>query len=239
MHDPTRREWVKRFLLGTACSVSGAPWRALLVAAEAPVQSGAGLLHLALEDHPPLASVGGAVLLELGILEPPLLLIRESADQIRALDATCTHAGCTVGLYNSAAGHVQCPCHGSRFDSQGRVLRGPAEEPLAAFEATLEAGGSVTVRLPTLPGDVRPIRLSTQVTPSRRLKLDFMAEAGARYEVQHRAAAAAAFVVMPFAVVPGGAATHTSFTATSAGVRTVYVDATGTRGFYVIARLDP
>ena len=43
--------------------MSGTPWKALLVAAEAPVQSGAGLLHLALADHPPLASVGGAVLL--------------------------------------------------------------------------------------------------------------------------------------------------------------------------------
>lgn len=46
---------------------------------------------------------------------------------VHALDLTCTHLGCTVTV---TAGELVCPCHGSRFDRRGNVLRGPAEKPL-------------------------------------------------------------------------------------------------------------
>lgn len=44
-----------------------------------------------------------------------------------ALDLTCTHLGCTVTV---TPADIICPCHGSRFDRQGRVLEGPAQRPL-------------------------------------------------------------------------------------------------------------
>lgn len=46
---------------------------------------------------------------------------------IGAISAICTHLGCTVGRVEWG---YQCPCHGSRFDAAGRVLRGPAPTPL-------------------------------------------------------------------------------------------------------------
>jgi glycine/D-amino acid oxidase-like deaminating enzyme/nitrite reductase/ring-hydroxylating ferredoxin subunit len=51
------------------------------------------------------------------------------AGKLRVLDPTCTHMGCTVA-WNAAERSWDCPCHGSRFDLDGRVLNSPATAPL-------------------------------------------------------------------------------------------------------------
>ncbi|MGC8605021.1 MAG: ubiquinol-cytochrome c reductase iron-sulfur subunit [Desulfomonilaceae bacterium] len=49
-----------------------------------------------------------------------------------ALSDRCTHLGCRY-KWNLSKGLFECPCHGSEFDIQGRVLRGPATKPLSRF----------------------------------------------------------------------------------------------------------
>jgi glycine/D-amino acid oxidase-like deaminating enzyme/nitrite reductase/ring-hydroxylating ferredoxin subunit len=48
---------------------------------------------------------------------------------VREVDPTCTHMGCTV-TWNAAETSWDCPCHGSRFASDGALLNGPATTPL-------------------------------------------------------------------------------------------------------------
>ncbi len=55
-----------------------------------------------------------------------------------ALSLVCTHLGCTVAVND---GGFACPCHGSRFDAQGRVLRGPAQKPLNSLRLEIGPDG--------------------------------------------------------------------------------------------------
>ena len=41
----------------------------------------------------------------------------------------CTHLGCTVD-WNQDQDRFICPCHGSQYDAEGRVLQGPAPRAL-------------------------------------------------------------------------------------------------------------
>ena len=49
----------------------------------------------------------------------------------------CTHLGCTFP-WNPNDNQFQCPCHGSRYDPDGRVVRGPAPLPLRLAHVTVE-----------------------------------------------------------------------------------------------------
>lgn len=41
------------------------------------------------------------------------------------INAVCTHLGCVVP-FNTAENKFLCPCHGSQYNNQGKVVRGPA-----------------------------------------------------------------------------------------------------------------
>lgn len=58
-----------------------------------------------------------------------LAVARDGAGVIHALNPTCTHLGCDVA-WNQAESSWDCPCHGSRFSTEGHVLNGPATKPL-------------------------------------------------------------------------------------------------------------
>jgi Rieske Fe-S protein len=50
---------------------------------------------------------------------------RDSRGTLHAVSARCTHLGCIVH-WNPAEGTWDCPCHGSRFSIDGKVIEGPA-----------------------------------------------------------------------------------------------------------------
>jgi len=54
---------------------------------------------------------------------------RDLKGVLTILQPECTHMGCEVE-WNTAEQSWDCPCHGSRFTAEGRVIGGPAEKPL-------------------------------------------------------------------------------------------------------------
>ena len=54
---------------------------------------------------------------------------RDEAGAVHAVSPVCTHMGCTV-TWNTAETTWDCPCHGSRFGSDGAVIQGPAVKDL-------------------------------------------------------------------------------------------------------------
>jgi Rieske Fe-S protein len=89
-----------------------------------------------------LSEVGGAALVQ--STAGSFLVSRSAADAFTAIEATCTHEGCTVTEANSS-GFV-CPCHGSRYSRTGQVLAGPATASLRRYTTTF-ADGVVTIAL--------------------------------------------------------------------------------------------
>jgi len=79
-------------------------------------------------DHIPAGS--GAIVRD-GLKK--LAVYRDTAGNCHARSALCTHLGCVVA-WNSSEATWDCPCHGSRFATDGRVLTGPANDPLPVAE---------------------------------------------------------------------------------------------------------
>jgi Rieske Fe-S protein len=62
--------------------------------------------------------------------------------RLHAVSAICTHLGCTVE-FNAEDTTWDCPCHGSRFATDGTVIQGPATENLAARPSPSRPAGPV------------------------------------------------------------------------------------------------
>lgn len=58
---------------------------------------------------------------------------KDKRGHIHLVDTTCTHMGCEV-RWNNSERSWDCPCHGSRFQYDGRVIEGPTTKPLKKFD---------------------------------------------------------------------------------------------------------
>jgi cytochrome b6-f complex iron-sulfur subunit len=72
-----------------------------------------------------------------------IIIIRSTDTAYIALSKVCTHSQCTV-TYNSSSKDIPCPCHGSKFNTEGAVLNGPAASPLKKYDVKLN-GNILTI----------------------------------------------------------------------------------------------
>jgi len=57
--------------------------------------------------------------------------VKEGHAQWQVLIGICTHLGCIPIAHEGDYGGYFCPCHGSQYDTSGRIRRGPAPQNLA------------------------------------------------------------------------------------------------------------
>lgn len=57
---------------------------------------------------------------------------------VHGMSKICTHLGCTVA-WSSEEKSFNCPCHGSKFNPDGSVKNGPAEDPLEPMDIQVES----------------------------------------------------------------------------------------------------
>lgn len=70
--------------------------------------------------------------------EPTYLIVQDNGSLgARGIVDNCTHLGCTFP-WNPVDQQFQCPCHGSLYDSEGNVVRGPAPLPLKIVHVTVD-----------------------------------------------------------------------------------------------------
>ncbi|MGE0158050.1 MAG: ubiquinol-cytochrome c reductase iron-sulfur subunit [Gemmatimonadales bacterium] len=85
----------------------------------------------------PLAEIEqeGEAFLRAPEMQRPVYVRRLESGELSAVLASCTHQGCQP---DPIGDRLVCPCHGSEFAFDGRVLQGPAERPLPRYDVTIE-----------------------------------------------------------------------------------------------------
>ena len=133
---PSRREF---FLVGSAAVG--------LASAGFVVSTFRYLVPTVLYEPPSRFTVGDPVDFPPGsatFLEDRRLFIFNGPDGFFSISSVCTHLGCNV---KRASPGFECPCHGSRFDADGRVVHGPAPAGLAWYALSRSPRGELIVDL--------------------------------------------------------------------------------------------
>jgi cytochrome b6-f complex iron-sulfur subunit len=76
---------------------------------------------------------------------------------VYAISSICTHLGCTVAR-DDETGEFLCPCHGSKFAADGKVMAGPAPKGLNWLAMSVSPDGQIVV------DTARPIPAGTRLT---------------------------------------------------------------------------
>jgi Rieske Fe-S protein len=94
----------------------------------------------------PAGNVSAVAVGSLALVAGDAVFLGRDTNGLYAMSGVCTHAGCAVDDPTSATSNLACPCHGSMFDRNGSVVRGPAGLPLQHFQVDVAADGSITIQ---------------------------------------------------------------------------------------------
>lgn len=67
-------------------------------------------------------------------------------EKLFAISSSCTHRRCKLTAESNRS--FYCPCHGSKFDSNGKVTEGPARRDLPTLPSFTNETGELFVRVP-------------------------------------------------------------------------------------------
>ncbi len=149
--DPAETPISRRNLLRAGVCAAGAAYAAALgypvyrylASASAEAEALAKVTEVEVPDGAKLAP-GSALMFKFGAR--PAVLIHHADGEWVALDAKCTHLGCTV-QYQADQDRVYCACHGGVYDARtGRNVSGPPPRPLTAYHVEVTDGKVIVSR---------------------------------------------------------------------------------------------
>ncbi len=75
-----------------------------------------------------------------------VLVVRDpkTTDTLHALNPICTHRRCPVDWQQDSQ-NIFCACHGSTYQPDGAVVKGPASDPLESYDIKVE-GDAIWVK---------------------------------------------------------------------------------------------
>jgi Rieske Fe-S protein len=120
----------RRFVGAAAGAVAAAALPGCASFVATPVTPVNGEVRLPLRNFPQLEQPGGYLKIRPAGAALPLYVLALESGEYAVLSPMCTHLQCTVNVEGAV---LLCPCHGSTFDREGRVLRGPAIRPLRRY----------------------------------------------------------------------------------------------------------
>ncbi len=77
-----------------------------------------------------------------GVIVGDVVVTQPTAGEFKGFSSKCTHKGCAVNKV--ADGTIDCPCHGSKFNLDGSVAKGPADKPLEAKPISVQGDSIVS-----------------------------------------------------------------------------------------------
>ncbi len=66
-------------------------------------------------------------------------VIKQPSSEVTVFSPICPHLGCEYN-WNAQTNHFECPCHGSVYAINGKVLGGPAPRPLDTLPTRIQSG---------------------------------------------------------------------------------------------------
>lgn len=66
-------------------------------------------------------------------------IVINQKEKTTVLLAKCTHLGCKINSIEN--GKIICPCHGSEYDLEGKIIKGPAYRNLTKIPHKLSSDG--------------------------------------------------------------------------------------------------
>jgi Rieske Fe-S protein len=98
-------------------------------------------------EAPPAEAPGGAIAktsevpVGSGVIVDDIVITQPTAGVFMGFSSACTHKGCAVNKV--ADGTIDCPCHGSKFNLDGSVVKGPATAPLGSKPVSVQGDSIV------------------------------------------------------------------------------------------------
>ena len=225
----------RRKFLGGLAAVGGL-WSGLLPASgQAPVNPLTDRLYLKVAGFPGLAAEGDSVFLTHDSGGTLLLINRAAGNTYHVLNPTCRHQGCRVDPYDAVSQLISCPCHGAAYGIDGKLVNGPAQSDLLRYTGTYR-DGVLEVEIPGLSFGITTQSRLRNAAGAERIAISFMAKQASYYAVRRASSPAGPFSPVPFALQADGPLAQTQLIGDGSG-KTVFVDAGGQRGFYVLELL--